>query len=1119
MLANELIDRLERRGLLDQEIIEALREQLTEGGARVTPEAVAKLLVDNGQLTRFQATKLIGELRSNDYDDGEVVEAVEAEDDLTTFDADDAYVDDVFDAEPVMADAEPVEVEAVAVEAVPVQAVPVEAGYSGERPQRKTPPSRVKPPEHKSVWDSFKIYGYLGIIGFLCIAGYGFYFILSKASADDVIEAANKQYESQSYQPAQDAYLSFLAQFGEANQYSSEARTKIAMCEIYRSAQMTDPVEGLVKAEEVLPRIIDEPAMNEERGNLAALLVDIAANIAKEAGKATETSEKQRLLDRLDQQQKLIDNPNYMLTSMRTTLEGRLLEITEARNRVRRDIQRNIQLDETEAAMKAALAKKETKQAYDLHKSLLRDFPELAVDPRLTVLISEASEIQGTLVSLSKDKPEPNTAPVEVGSLKSIVLTARQGNPASGLEDEIYYLRAGGSVLAFSAFDGRLLWRKFTGYGEDHTPLRLNDGAAVLLSDLNTNEVQYYRGQDGELQWRSQIGEAFVEPVAGKRSVYISAHSGRLICLDTETGDTNWVTQLPQTISAAAGVDDVLNRVYLLGDHSNLYVLDGRTGKGVESFYIGHEDGTVAVAPVSLLGHLFVIENAGADYAYVHVLRMNQEGGGLKKAQAPFRVTGNVLVPPVIQQRRMIVLTDRGQVAVYDIEPTAEGEQVSKIAEQVASYDIPTLTHMAVGRSQMWITGTRVGRYELQINMGQVVYDWGKNEGDSFIGQPLAFDEALIHARRLRGTSAIRVTGAEPKTGNELWRTDVGTPIAMLVKNEEGFHVVTSQGALFQLDRESLASGSTQRPVENPGSDSISMKFNIVVPVDDTRVIFLNESTPNESMVYDPTRRKEKLRKVTYRLTGPQPTGVGIFSGGGMMLPLDSGRIVLMNWETGTPKGAPFQPASDPTNKVTWSSPVRSSTDADQVLIADSRKKLYRLRVGDQIRELSSVDLPAPFLGKAIGVGGVFVGGVSGPAADFLAGYDEEGLTQKFQVLLDGRIEWGPSLAKTDSGDELALLITNDGVLRAFSAEGKEVFQTPMPAPGLPVNDVVSIAGRWILTGHDGWLVAISPIDGKVLGTIELGQPLSATPLPVGDKLLVPGAEGVVYVTNVPGEN
>ena len=65
MLANELIDRLERLGLLDQEIIEALREQLVQGGTRVTPEAVAKL-VDTGHLIAA-ATCLTGELRSGEY--------------------------------------------------------------------------------------------------------------------------------------------------------------------------------------------------------------------------------------------------------------------------------------------------------------------------------------------------------------------------------------------------------------------------------------------------------------------------------------------------------------------------------------------------------------------------------------------------------------------------------------------------------------------------------------------------------------------------------------------------------------------------------------------------------------------------------------------------------------------------------------------------------------------------------------------------------------------------------------------------------------------------------------------------------------------------------------------
>lgn len=1121
MLANELIDRLERRGLLDQEIIEALREQLTEGGARVTPEAVAKLLVDNGQLTRFQATKLIGELRSDDYDDGEVVEVVE--DDLAMIEMVDEpteadVVDDVFDAEPIMAEAEPVAVQAEPV--VEAESASAQSGHSGERPVRRSP-TRIKPPEHKSVWDSFKVYGYLGIIGFLIIAGLGFYWILTKQNADDVIGLANKQYDSQSYQPAQDAYIAFLGSFGQENQYSSLARTRITMCELYRGEQMTDPVAALKLAEDKLPGVIDEEGMNQERGNLAALLVDIAENIADAAGAATETTEKQRLLDRFDEQWELIQNPNYMLSSMKTTLEGRLTQITEARNRVKRDINRNIRLDETEAAMMSALAKKETKEAYDQRKSLLRDFPELAVEDRLMTLIREASDIQETLVAPSKNKPEPIISETPEDAMASIVLTTRQGDPINGLERDIFYLRAGGSVLAFSAYDGRLLWRTFTGYGEDHTPIRLDDGDAVLLSDMNSNEVRRCAGKDGKLQWRSAIEESFVEPIAGKDSILISAKSGRLISLNSETGDPNWVTQFPQSLTTPAGLDDKLRRVYVPGDHSNLYSLDSRTGKCLESFYIGHEEGTIAVAPVSLLGHLFVIENAGADYAQVHVLRMDEQGGNLKVAQQPFRLVGNVIVPPVIQQRRIIVLTDRGQVAVYDIEPTAEQKQVDSIAEQPPYYDKPTLTRMAVGRSQMWITGRRVGRYELQINTGRVVYDWGKAEGDTFVGQPLAFEDGLIHARVLRGTSAIRVVGAEPKTGNEIWRTDVGTPISMLMRNQAGIHAVTSQGALFELDKDAITSGSTQGPIENPGANSIKMNFTKPIPLDGDRRILLNSSQLGEAMVYDPNRRSEKLRKITFNLTGPKPTGVGSFAGGGIFLPLDSGRAVVMDWQTGkdetsNSKSSPFQPLSDPTATVTWTNPIQVDGDNEQIVIADSRKKIYRLRVNEQIKEIGSADLEAPFLGRTVGVDGTFIGGSSGPAADFLLGYDLDSLDQKFKKLLDGRIEWGPSKAVSDDGKELALLITNDSILRAFSGDGTQVFETPMPAKGLPIDEIVSIEGKWILTGQDGWLVAIDPSNGQVAGVTDLGQPLSASPLPIGTRLLVPGGEGVVYITEVP---
>ncbi|MCA9203666.1 MAG: hypothetical protein KDA59_11500, partial [Planctomycetales bacterium] len=413
MLANELIDQLERRGLLDQEIIEALREQLDQGGARVTPEAVAKLLVDNGQLTRFQATKLIGELRSGEYTDDATVAAEEVIEDLDIVD------DDVVEVEAV--DAMPVEVvgdgfsdfDGEAVEAIPVEAVAVEAvaiasdDMLSGAPQRDRPQARRTKPEPKeNQWDSFKIYGFLGIIGFLLLSGGLLYWILSRGNADDSIQLANKLYDDQVWLEAQKRYDEFLDTFGDSNEHSSLARTRITMTELYIAKDMADPTVATEKAIEKLPGIEDEEGLNEERGNLAALLVDVAENIVKEAKEKSDTVAKRKLLENLDQQLALTANPQYMTGAMRTTLSGRLKEIDEARGRVEREIQRNEQLDKSVDEMTKFLAEKNTKAAYDVRFELLRSFPELGDNERLTTLITKASAIQQQLVETTAKLPK-----------------------------------------------------------------------------------------------------------------------------------------------------------------------------------------------------------------------------------------------------------------------------------------------------------------------------------------------------------------------------------------------------------------------------------------------------------------------------------------------------------------------------------------------------------------------------------------------------------------------------------------------------------------------------------------------------------------------------------------
>lgn len=482
--------------------------------------------------------------------------------------------------------------------------------------------------------------------------------------------------------------------------------------------------------------------------------------------------------------------------------------------------------------------------------------------------------------------------------------------------------------------------------------------------------------------------------------------------------------------------------------------------------------------------------------------------------QPPFRVTGNVRVTPIIQGRRLIVLTDRGEVTVYDIEPTAEREQVTVAATLPAFYDQPTETQMTVGRTAMWITGTRVGRYELQINTGRVVRDWSLHELDQFIGEPFASDDTLVHARVLRGTSAIRVTAANPKTGEEIWRTDVGVPVSMIqpLPGGGGYHVVTSQAALFGLDREALQSGSTQGPIENPGKNAVGIRFEDPIVIDETRRVMVNLSDGQSILVYDPNRRSEKLRQVTMQLPAGKPSGGGLVAGGGLFLPLDNGRAVLVNYETGAVMATPFQPASNPVEKVQWTRPLALPDDADQIVVADSRKKIYRIRVAEQLRELSSKDVEYQFLGSAARVDSTYVASTAGPAADFLVGFDMTSLNETFKTLLDGRIAWGPV-----SAGEWCLVQTEDGMLRGFSSDGVEKFQVTLPE-GRPVGEPVVLDESIVLAGQSGWLVSLDPTTGQLKGQTDLGQPLSASPLQVGTSLLVPGAEGVIYITEIPSE-
>lgn len=1131
MLVRELIDRLETGGLLDHEIIEALRQQLEESGAHVSPEAVAKLLVDNGHLTRFQATKLIGELRAADpRNRGDRSDETAAEMELGLADevpppaepsiATAIVVDDDEDAaeavaiddDEELAEAE-VWVEAEPVDDEPIEAEPIEAEHMASLAPHPIVPVGKEKKAKKNVWDSFWIYGTAGVIAILLGTGLSLYYVLNRTSSEEFIARGNELYSQQNFAKAQEVYTDFLDTYGTADKNSSLARVRAGLSEIFLAKQSSsDAAHGLQKAKEVLPQIENEPAFEGERTDVASLLVDIGSNIAAKADELTVADDKQATLAELDELLGLMQNPLYLTSSLRQTLGTRIAAIEETRARVQRDIDRDRDLAAAVAAIREALDRQETKEAYDVRTQLIRRYPRLRDHPQLAELVLEASQIQQQLVAPAEELPPVSTEPVAGTEIRSVLLANRSGEGVAELAGRVVYIRARGSVLAVAANDGRILWRRYVGYENNNAPVALGDGAGdgVLLSNGSEGELQ--RIADNQLQWRSQIGEPFTEPLVDGETIYTSTASGRLLALDAVSGDARWGQQIPQPLEVGPGASRRGAYLYLPADHSNMYVLQSRAGQCVQSYYLGHAPGTIRVPPTLLLGHLFVIENRGSNYCQVHVLRVDQQTGLVERAQNEFRLTGNVTTPPEIQGRRMIVLTDRGQVAVFDVEPTAERDKVSLVAEQVATFDRPTEAQMTVGRNQMWVTGTRIARYELQINTGNVVRDWVRDEGDTFIAKPILMGETLIHARRLRGTQGVRITAARPENAQVLWQTDVGVPTAMITADRQtkSIYAITSQAALYRIDSESLATETTTGPVENPGGTGVAMRFEHPLDAGGGRFVLANQEAAEQIAVFDPTRASEKLRVVTLSLPSGKPSAAPIIVAGGLMMPLDTGRIVLMNWQSGMPLGSSFQPPAQPGETVRWTTPVPSPLDPDQVLIGDSRGKLYRLRAGEQIRELSSTEVSHQFIGPAAATGDSWLAAAAGVAGDMLVTFHATNLEEIDQRMMDSRIVFGPVAA----GDAV-LLQTADGKLRRIDSSSEEVWAVDLPE-GRPVAPPQLIDGRLIVAGTSGWVLALDPNTGEELGRAEIGQPLAGNPMLLGSRLLVPGSEGIVFIIERP---
>ncbi len=1123
--AQNFIDLLVSQDLLAPEIVEELNRQVAESKGKLSPELLAKLLVDNGHLTKFQATKLVSQIR-----DGNEVQAggsADADDELGLAPegdeppAEDGVAAIILDEPEEGVEAEVVEVveaaevveaeeeifDVTAVSGFESVAETEDSDLGADVPRRPVRPAKAV--DKSNPWDSFKILGVAFILVLVCIAGFFLVRFFVYENAEKIIERADSSYEQRSYETAFQAYDDFIVNY-PTNEQQSYAKVRSALAKFRNAAEkVPDPVKGLETALEVLPAIASEDALREEgqANDLAGALISLAEKFTERADAESEISQRKLLMDEMDKLLEMINNPQFVANAQREIQRPTLMRILEDRQRILREISRDEELAQALVEIDGKLGEKDVMGAYQVREKLIDQYPLLKSSGELLTRVQQATSIQKTLVQPSSISPRMIDNPIEAEQGGRIVIANRYGGKAPSLAGRVVTVRVKGSIYGLDGESGSVLWRQFVGRGLDSYPVPLGDGPGTdfALADPATGVVSRVAAKTGDIVWSVDFGTSIHVPVYESESVFVATHDGSIICLDAAGGQTRWATKLPQPVPVGPTVAFGRSQLYVPGQHSNLYVLSRDNGACEQVHYMDHQSGALAVAPVLFQGQLFVFDNISSDVSNIRFLDVDEAGQVTGETQPHVQIGGNVVVPPTISGRRLFVQSDLSAIAVLDVELNADADRVSVIATIPENAAQPTRSWAVADRSKLWLADERLTRFDLQVTSQRLDRISTIHDGDVFTGPLQKFDDVIIHSRRLRGNRGVRVTAMDAEADRELWSVDLGVPVVMVVPaGGNQYDVVNSGGAYFSFD-------GSKRIFENadlnPGGGKANMTFDAPVALQDGRVVMINRSRANQLMVYSPTGTKLQVLSTSLGQAelSSDPVAVGNLVGIG----LDNGQFVLVDPTTGVRAGAPYQPALEPNSKkVVWNRGVYLE-DQKTLIVANDRMKLARLGTSGDLRMLSEADLQSPLRGPLCTVGDSVCAVADTGGGESLLFFNANSLAAVGSSPIEGNVVAGPFT--TEGG----CLVQTDRKLMMIAADQSLVWSSEFPRSAIS-SPPLEAQGKIVVTNRQGQLFVIDASSGEILGDSDTRQAFTSKPVPARGGVFIGSDEGAVMALPLP---
>ena len=979
----------------------------------------------------------------------------------------------------------------------------------GKKSDTKDDKKKAKPSKRKKTWDSPLILIGGGGLTLLLLVGGTVYWLLTRQSGDHMLEQADAALKAGNYPQAVEQFENYLRDFPR-HPLHSLARVQLAMVRIRQPTEGGDFAGAINAATNELKAVEDEESFKDEYGEIAALLPQIAVGAATNAEKADPTSEdSKKFVDIANQAVALYNNAAYVPKSLRD--EAKLANISDTLERVARRQQTHLALDAGLKAMAQAIADKKPVAAYAAHLKLVKEHPELAGDKTLIAAIQKTTAAEQAAIRFVNEEKAAETTERPTPWRAALAVANRRVKPPSPIAgvSGTTCVNINGAVYGLDAASGRLLWRRYIGFGSNAPPVAIEND--VIVADAAHHELERLDAATGRLVWRTSIGEPFAEIAIAHNRAFVPTTSGRLYVIDVKSGARTGYVQFPQPLTVAATIDRQKTRFYLPGEQGSVYTVSLADLKCIGVNHLGHAPGSIRVPAAAAMDKVAIIENDGVETCRFRLLSIDDKGA-LGKQVADRRLNGLAASTPIVTGRGMIIATDRGQIDAYDIATGTGANALTLVATRDATDRQPLVRYVAVTGRNVWIADNRLSKYSIVATGNRLPVEEIESNfsGDTF-NHPLAtIGDVLIHVRRPKNRAGFVVAASDIKQGRTLWETDVAMPLAgppVVDAAANALVVASADGYVFRFDEAAMrsrvqneAAPSELMPAEHPPLTS-------AIDLGQGRIAFCPVGS-NRLLLYNPAQGG--LAK-WLQLEGTLASAVTPL-GQGVVVPLKIGQVFYLGSADGARLATPFQPKLEPGAVLEYKPAVAIGTDGRQFVVTDGRDKMYVVTLADQpqphLEEVKQADVgPRPIDAPLVVLGDTAVAIAGGT---HILRFKLPTLETSGEMALPAPLEEGPY----PLGDGV-LLTTADGKLISLSATGDVKWQAPTehgPLAGPPL----ALADGFLLTYRKGMIERRSLTDGKPVATANVEQPLATAPVSFLQHLIVTMNDGTLLVVDKP---